>query len=118
MSGHMAEPYVVVINPSLFFKYAIYHLPPVIIDTFDESETNTRDKCLFNLDIALHRAKDVAWCEANCSKTLTDDFKKTLGISSVTEISVQDFGLSYNADIWHVLNITYKDINPTTPDVE
>ena len=120
LNGHLAEPYVIVEDFIWPFKHTIYHLPPVTIRTFSDAArlSSERDADLFNLDIALHRAQDAEWCEANCDKTLTDDFKKTLNITTVPVINVQDFELTYHAGMWFKINITYKDINPTTPDVE
>ena len=117
LNGHLAEPYVIVHDAVWPFKYAIYKLPNIVVHTVKDS-INERDFSLFNLDIALHRAKDAEWCEANCQKTLSDDFRRTLGILDVHVNKIQDFGIPYSAGTWHTFEITYKDINPTTPDVE
>ena len=113
IEGLMMTPYVVVENETWPFKYTVHELKPIIL----ANSGTDRDYALVDAFIALHRSKDAVWCEKHSKKTLTDDFKRTMAISEVVELDVTDYGIPYNGGMWAKLNIAFKDLTETTPDV-
>lgn len=113
IEGLMMTPFVVVENETWPFKYTVHELKTIFLS----NNGSDRDYALVDAFIALHRSKDAIWCEKHSKKTLTDDFKKTMAILEVAELDVTDYGIPYNSGTWAKLNITFKDLNETAPDV-
>lgn len=113
IEGLMMTPFVVVENETWPFKYTVHELKTIFLS----NNGSDRDYALVDAFIALHRSKDAIWCEKHSKKTLTDDFKKTMAIFEVVELDVTDYGIPYNGGMWAKLNITFKDLNETAPDV-
>ena len=114
IEGLMVTPFVVVENETWPFKYTVHELKTIFLSN---SSVADRDYALVDAFIALHKSKDAVWCEKHSKKTLTDDFKRTMAILEVVELDVTDYGIPYNGGMWAKLNITFKDLIETTPDV-